>query len=151
MFGGIYDAGKSGWKLAYGFYTSSVASGSFALQCPTNGTNLSAIGYPTSAGAFNQVIASKADIKLVTSQLFDYSVAADQIKLRTNGLQAAQASGSIASSGFGASHKFQMAIDTAECAAVNIYQLVILGRLATSSEITNTEAYIAAKTGVTLP
>jgi len=41
--------------------------------------------------------------------------------------------------------------DTALSMTGNIYSIIVLGRLATTQEITDTETWVAAKTGVTLP
>ena len=149
MFGGVQDIGKAGWRTAYGAISSGVVSGTFLLQMPNNGVNLSAIGYPTSAGSLNQATAARPDARIVTSQLFDYSVAANQIKLRVDATQVAAASGSVQAAGFG-NYPISMSVATAEGFNGSIYSLIVLGRTATTQEITDTEQWAADKTGVVL-
>ena len=146
MFSGVYDVGKLLWKIAYGAISTAVTNGTFILQIPNAGTNLSAIGYPTSAGAFNQATAARPDAVIVTSQLFDYTVAADQIRLRVDGAQVATTSGSVQAAGFG-THPINLGMGTSEGFNGHIYNLIVLGRLATAQEITDTETWVNSKTG----
>ncbi len=92
---------------------------------------------------------------LVVSSSYDKSqvTANTQLSLRIN--QAVQstvcAPGPVADAGFDNARIIVGSKGSDSYLLGRIYSLIVLGRLATTQEITDTETWVAAKTGVTLP
>ena len=144
LFGSLYgngvanDAGTQGKFAMY-------APGASATNARMDLGGVSAnnqIAFPFSTGT-----------ALVVAQLIDTSTSPYQ-KGRKNGVQVAQSTTDVGGQNF-ANAQFKVG-DLAWLGGVSnfngrIYALIVLGRLATTQEITDTETWVASKTGVTLP
>ena len=124
-----------GFGMWMGSPTSGPYPGWASTYNPASNVNLiSAATYP-------------APQSIVHTTILSQTVA--DIELRLNSVVAA--SGVTAGPSAYANQVLQMSRTGGNGLIGNIYHLIVLGRLATTQEITDTETWVAAKTGVTLP
>jgi len=149
IFAGINNTG-AGWKVALMFSSGGFDAGSFGLQAPTNDQNGSTVIYPSGEAAFkiqgwtdttngsNYVLTANTDNATATRNIVNRINAVENSALNTGVLSGNFGTFpiNIASNGIGG-----------ENFAGRIYSLIILGRLATTQEITDTETWINSKIG----
>ena len=108
----------------------------------------------TAADAANQAVETAADYAAPMLSLLTVmnDISGDLTTLRINGVGVGTATGDKGAGNFGNYPLYFCARAASSLLFVGqIYQMIILGRLPTAQEIIDTENYIAAKSGVTLP
>jgi hypothetical protein len=119
-------------------------------------------GFQTATGAFWNASGKGTVLQRVTTsdtfsapqtvvQTHLVDISGDTVTLRINGTQDAQNTGDLGTGNFG---NYPLFIGARSQASLyfkgNLYGLVIPGKMASAAEIASTEAYLAAKSGVTL-
>lgn len=147
IFSGNSNAAVEGWKL-FVLLGNSVANGAFAIQIPQNGTNGSAISYPTAAPSFKQDTWANAglNVKNVLSHMFNNNAATRQVVTRKNAAEVGFVSGTPYDSGFN-NDVLRISGAGSEAFNGNAYSLIVRGAMSTPQEITDTETWVNSKTG----
>jgi len=156
LFLGVFRPNDSGYKC-YAEFGPPDTTGGFYFA----GRN-SVSGYETAlAGSGGQTIAlantSAPPITEVATVALDYSqpTNATEIIFRVNGVVEATSQVGEASAGDGPFGNFALNVGSRSTGSLpvtgNIYSMIFLGRTAATQEITDTETWVADKTGVTLP
>jgi hypothetical protein len=130
---------------------------SFGVYFPYDGSNTVVYGMHDLASAgydLQQTTDSPAPVIAVWSSLMDRAASAGtRTSIRKNSASVGSNTRSDAISGNFMNAPIYIGARTNSSLYLNgrIYPLIILGRTATTQEITDTEQWVAAKTGVTLP
>jgi hypothetical protein len=136
------------WKLLLVIGGAAVIEGVATIQIPVNGTNGSAIARPIGAPALKSDTWPNAGLNVpnVLSHLFDNNAATRQIYTRKNAAEVAFVSGTPYDSGFNNAPIYLSGLNS-EAYNGRIYSMIVLGRLAATQEITDTETWVNSKTG----
>lgn len=104
---------------------------------------------------YSQFDPSLVGAKEVIASFFNFAGAtvSDQLKFRKNGVAKTRSGGTTNAIGSRAVGAYPLNIGWRSGSYFNgnFYSIIVLGRTATTQEITDTETWVAAKTGVTLP
>jgi len=121
-------------------------AGSFGIEHSDGGPN---VRFTSPQGALAYTVA--APVTAVVSQIMDNAAPTNSVIGRWNGVQVVQGL-------TGPNYNFgnrQVGVGVRVEGTLplngNIYSLIVLGRTATTQEVADTESWVAAKTGVTLP
>lgn len=155
----IYGMGMHGTStgILAEFGGSSTIAGSFSLYSPRSsgnpGMSITGTGSVRAGGSFTQ----PADSRNVISITGDFSGAifSDEIKARVNGVVASTTTMDTTGDPTGTFGNLSLNLGRRFSGGVlpylgRLYPLIVCGKLCSTTEIANTERYVATKTGVTL-
>jgi len=151
IFAGAAVNGTGVWKTLYQHAASSAFNEpSFGLQAPAGSAALQSLSYAVGTPSLLSLGGGTSDAnipKVLVAQM-DRSIAVRSAVNRIDGVEVASANWAVG--GNYGNLPGRISSIGGDAFAGKLYQLIVLGRLPTAQELTNTEAWIADKTGVVL-
>ena len=129
-------------------------SGAFSMPASVNGPDWSVYVKGSGTFRFAEATGITAPITTVNTGIYDLGLATGDAKIRIDGVLEATSTGDTGGGNFG---NYPLNIGARDAAGTdslwfngNLYGLIVRGASSTTDEITNTEAYLATRSGVTL-